>query len=67
MSAADKEPPGCPDYALCTAVTIPLRISLAVFFNAKVSIILSFLTISFAAKFVSCIKKPLHPMLAFML
>ena len=37
MSAADKEPPGWPDFALCTAVTIPLRTSFAVFFNAKVS------------------------------
>ena len=41
MSAADKDPPGWPAFALCTAVTIPLRTSLAIFCNSRVCMILS--------------------------
>ena len=32
---SESEPPGWPDFALYTAVTMPLRTSLAVFFNGR--------------------------------
>ena len=41
MSAAERDPPGCPDLALCTAVITPLRISLAVFINSNLSMMSS--------------------------
>ena len=44
-SVTDKDPPGCPDFALCTAVTMPFAgLHFAVFFNAKISMISSFLS-----------------------
>ena len=47
-SAADKEPPGCPAFAECTDVTIPLRTSLAIFFNSITSIFTSYVHFSMA-------------------
>ena len=47
MSAADKDPPGWPALALCTAVTIPLRTSLAIFRNSEICMFLFLSFISF--------------------
>lgn len=35
MSAADSDPPGCPDLALWTAVMAALRTSFAIFINSN--------------------------------
>ena len=39
MSAAEREPPGCPALALCTDDTMPLRISFAFFISFNLSMI----------------------------
>ena len=43
MSAADNDPPGCPDFALCNAVTTFFLTSFAIFASCKFSIVTSFL------------------------
>ena len=45
-SAADKDPPGCPDLAACVDLMIPLRTSFAVFFNSAVVIVSTTLSYS---------------------
>ena len=46
MSAADSDPPGCPDLAACVDLMIPLRTSFAVFFNSAVVIVSTTLSYS---------------------